>query len=359
MRFAIFSALLAIFIGTAAAVAAVNGTFSYSITPVGGTTNCAIGPSYTGAIPAAAIQAGFTTCAANYDFTQTGQWTDNAGTHQWSNLGSWFSCTRIASAPYILYYQDYSDHVPCDLTHQNITTDSGVQVFALTYTSADAAAGKRESGVQSQGSTPVVNMAGQYYIELVNRPSTNNTCSQFCDYAGLSTFTAVQGNPCFISTDMEWDTGSTGTGVGQAWWNPICGTSGSFNGGTCGGSTCATPVNGTINTSVNTWGNLTTGDGVSQSASCNYWSAGPVSGLPKTAFKSCFSNTAVPPFNSTAVFNTQPMYLSFWAGEQNNVVPMDLASSITHNIQRITVWQCPNYNNGPCITNPAITGPPS
>jgi hypothetical protein len=34
---------------------------------------------HAGSIPAAAAQAGFTHCAANYDFTQTQQWTDAVG----------------------------------------------------------------------------------------------------------------------------------------------------------------------------------------------------------------------------------------------------------------------------------------
>ena len=32
---------------------------------------CDIGPNYTGAVPAAALAAGFTHCAANYDFSNS------------------------------------------------------------------------------------------------------------------------------------------------------------------------------------------------------------------------------------------------------------------------------------------------
>ena len=92
---------------------------------------CDIGPAYTGQIPAAATQAGIIGCAANYDFTQTQSFTDNAGTHQWSNLSSWFTCNSNGGAPAIL---NFSGNVGCmDGVHQTITTDSGVQVLSLKY----------------------------------------------------------------------------------------------------------------------------------------------------------------------------------------------------------------------------------
>jgi hypothetical protein len=331
-----------------------SAPFSVQVVDPPNGTPCDIGPPYTGAIPAAAAQAGFTHCAANYDFTQTQQWTDSAGTHQWSNLSSWLNCTTNGGTPYLLF--NFGD-VPCDTNHQNITTDSGAQVFALSYSQADHGAGHWINRLQttSNNSGAVFKMAEEYYIEFVMRPSTNTPCSTNCQYTALSTYTAVAGNPCFFATDMEWDQGQTGTGVGQAWWNMTpCGTSGNFRNGTCGAyPNCSTPVNGPINTSVDTWGNLTTGDGVSQAASCNYWGAGAISGLPASAFKSCFSNTVVPPASSTAVFNTQPLYIYITAlGDTIDI------SSYTTYIQRFTVWQCPGYKTGPCITNPVITTAP-
>jgi hypothetical protein len=329
---------------------------------LGGGASCDIGPPYTGAIPAAAAQAGFTRCAANYDFTYAGSFTDSVGTHQWSNLSSWFSCSESNSAPYLIYYADGTEgsNVGCDTNHYNITTDSGVQVFATTYYQTDANAGHYSSALATQGSNTgaVVNLGDEYYIEAVMRPSNTSPYTTQITYSALSTFTKVQGNPCFFGTDMEWDSGKLGTGVGQSWWNPTCGTSGGW-GGTCGTGNCATPSSsdGTINASVNTWGNLTTGDGVSRAASCNYWSSGSVNGLPASAFKSCFSNTIVPPMNSTAVFHNAPMYMYFETGPHRNVITMAVPSVTTY-WQRITVWECPGYATGACINNPVITTHP-
>jgi hypothetical protein len=75
-----------------AAVWAVTGAPDYSITPSGGAIACDIGPALTGAIPAAATQAGSTHCGANYDFTQAGSFTSGGHTYQWSNLSSWLEC---------------------------------------------------------------------------------------------------------------------------------------------------------------------------------------------------------------------------------------------------------------------------
>jgi hypothetical protein len=319
---------------------------------------CDIGPSYTGSIPAAATQAGFTHCAANYDFTQTQSFTDARGTHQWSNLASWFSCNSGAGTPYLVYYGEFSN-VGCDTAHYNITTDGGVQVWAMTYYQTDNQAGHLVSRLTNQGNgaSATFNMAPEYYIEYVMRPTTNHVCTGFCPYSFLSTFTRVQGSPCFFGSDMEWDSGATGTGVGQSWWNFSC-PNGPVYGGSCAGGTCATPINGTINTSVNTWGDLTTGDGVNKAASCNYWAPGSVNGLPASAFKSCFSNTIVPPAANTSVFRAgQPMYIYFATGPDNIPNTMTV-SSVTTFIQRFTVWECPGYASGPCITNPVITTAP-
>lgn len=91
------------------------------VAPVAGSVACDIGPSYTGSIPAAAAQAGFTHCAANYDFTQTQAFTDQLGTHTWSDLSSWFVCSNVTAAPYLWKFIGTTG---CnDGTHQYITTD--------------------------------------------------------------------------------------------------------------------------------------------------------------------------------------------------------------------------------------------
>lgn len=325
-----------------------------------GSTACDIGPPYTGAIPAAATQAGFTHCAANYDFTKTGSFTDAMGTHTWATMSSWFSCTNTTAAPYLFRYLG---SIPCDSSHQVITTDGGVQVFAISYLTSDATGSSNNNvfltngtGANGHAGDP---FPGQYYMEeVLHMPIISGICSGFCINFDNSTYTDVSGNPCFVASDMEWDNGASATGVGQAWWNPTCGSSGGY-GGSCATGNCATPTNGAITTATTTWGNLTTGDGVSQYASCTYSAAGAIQGLDRTAWHSCFSNTAVPPFSSTAVYNTnQYFYIEEGPYNSSSSTWGTFNTNITTYMQRMTVWTCAGYNSGPCLTNPVVTTQP-
>jgi hypothetical protein len=76
------------------------------------------------------------------------------------------------------------------------------------------------------------------------------------------------------------------------------------------------------------------------------------------------TQTVVPPSN-TSIFDASPMGMYFGEG------PMDppggpgswgasnwIAESHTTYIQRITVWECPEYKTGACINNPVITTAP-
>jgi hypothetical protein len=323
------------------------------------TSNCDIGPSYSGQIPAPATQAGFTHCAFNYDFTQTASFTDAAGTHQWSNLSSWFVCDKNnTSNPYLFRY---SGDVGCqDGVHQLITNDGGVQVLAMSYLLTDAQSGKYSNLLLHQSSSssqPIDPIPEEYYIEVVLRPSaTHCGNSPGCIYFSHNTFTFVQGNPCFVATDQEWDNDATTTGVGFAPWNlPSCNGTSSYPNGVC----CASPVGGTINTSYDTWGIMVTADGVNQFSGCDYWKAGAVSGLTADSFLSCFQYNPINAGATTAVFNT-PLHWSMTEGPQSSGQggsSWTLGQHTTY-IQRATIWECSGYQTGPCITNPVVTGHP-
>jgi hypothetical protein len=332
-----------------------------------GATPCDIGPPYTGSIPAAAAQAGFTHCAANYDFTQTQSFTDSVGTHQWSNLSSWLSCSGSTSAPYLWRYLG---SVVCDTTHQNITTDSGVQVFTMTFSLADDQAGYHDNYLQnvaSFASDPANPMPEQFYSEMVTRQvSPNGNCNTYCQVFDYSTFTSVSGNPCFIGKDQEFDDNANATGVGLAPFNysPACGDS-FGNGG--GGPT--TNNDGPIHTTYGTFGNLVTADNVSGWGACDYWAAGAVSGLPKSAFGSCLTNfnglgslnngvfSISPPANNTAFHGRMYTYIN--VGQKGNVGTGHWTSTIyTVYIQRFTIWECAGWATGACITTPVITTAP-
>jgi hypothetical protein len=330
-----------------------NALFTDNVVSAGSdpTYPCDIGPPYTGSIPAQAQQAGFTHCAANYDFTQTQSFTDSLGTHQWSNLSSWFSCNN--TTPYLFALNGVT-LVPCDTSHQNITTDGGTQVLALTYTLADAQAGNYQNNLASGVSTNGTQFPNQFYVEHVIRPTTTSPCGS-CLFYYLQTWVAGNGsNPCFIETDNEFST--TGWDVGMALWNAPCGTS-SYYYDISSNPSSSTPIS---TSNYTTFGELLTADGLETVATCANLATGAVAGLPKTAFVGCGSwDLSSWPVNAPQAMSAR-MNLVLHEGPESAGQGGSgwTATSETTYFQRVTFWTCANYASGPCYTNPVITSGP-
>jgi hypothetical protein len=88
-------------------------SFQVSQATGGGGIACNIGPNYTGTIPAGAVAAGFTHCAANFDFGQA----------QFSNPANWLDCAG-ASTP-IFFFNNQSGSAPCGSAVSVVTDSSG------------------------------------------------------------------------------------------------------------------------------------------------------------------------------------------------------------------------------------------
>jgi hypothetical protein len=326
---------------------------------------CDIGPSYIGSMPAQATQAGFTHCAANYDFTQTQSFTDSVGTHQWSNLSSWFTCGR--TPPFLFTRADFSD-VPCDTAHVNVISDGGTQVLALSYYLTD----KNNNGYSNSLDTASVNgttvvgtsFPSEIYIEQVIRVNSNNTCSSSCLAYSLATFAPNfnLNNPCFVSGDFDEMSGFAGDtldNTGLHLWNPTCGVSGGVFGP-------SPPVESPQATSsYSTYGSLMTADNVSNFTLCSNSGSGAVGGLPASAFKSCTSPFTVVPPSTAPVFLARQM-VQLWEGPESAGQGGSVWTGTQHTtyIQRVTVWVCPNptggsdWTTGQCYNNPVITTHP-
>jgi hypothetical protein len=335
---------------------------------------CDIGPPYTGAVPAAAAQAGFTHCAANYDFTQTQQWTDQAGTHQWSNISSWLDCTGKSTNTSYLYWNNGT--VPCNTAHQNIISDGGTQVLSLTYSSADASSGNYlneiETGIFSGPPPGVVAPAGmafpnEFYAEQVIRITTTNTCSDSCimfDWSSSGYLNA--GLPCVLSSDLD----EVASGGGETysstvntafsgWGLNTCTHQGEYDFGPGVPSASPSPTT----SGYTTYGVLMTLDDVTTAALCNYSASGAVGGLPASAFRGC---TTWQPSSNPLAFNNRLLFYTesgpYSAGQGGNVWT---ASSFSTYIQRQTIWVCPNptpngstWQTGQCYNDPVITTHP-
>ncbi len=324
---------------------------------------CDVGPPYTGSIPAAATQAGFTHCAANYDFTQTASFTDSLGTWQWSNVlgaGGWLSCS--ATPPFLFRY---NAEAGCDAAHFSVGTDSGMQVFQESYYLTDKNAGKYYTEIESASyngtSISGTSFPTGKYIEWIQRATVANTCvSPFCIIWNMSTYAPdifSGNNPCFLETDNELNSNGLSPNQGMDYWNPTCGISGN------GFGPAAPVAAGAMATTYNTYGVLLTIDDASKGAMCNYFRVGVVGGLQGGDWLSCASeNLAAAPNNvytarSAVWWDEGPQNVSKGGGNWT-------ATSETTNIQRATVWVCPSpaggtwQTTGQCYNNPVITTAP-
>jgi len=328
------------------------------------TYTCDIGPPYTGSIPAAATQAGFTHCAANYDFTKTASFTDILGTHQWSNLSSWFTCNQNAATGSWLWVNqaNYAGlAVPCDTTHQNIITDGSTQVLALTFLLADNTAGKYDNFNTTSSfvgsSITGTSFPSAFYREITFRVSTTTPCtpnglnSNCIIFAPESTglfYNSV--TPCYLEGSLDEVSLSATTNTAIATYN--CGQSGT----PAARSQSPAPVVG----SYTTYGSLLTNNDTNEMAVCNYEASGVVYGLTASAYRSCASVTMT---NTQAYGGRQN--LGLWEGpESYGQGGNDWSGDHTTYIQRVTVWVCPSptggtwQTTGQCYNNPPITTHP-
>jgi hypothetical protein len=354
---------------------AVTGTLTYSVTAAG-TTACDIGPSYTGQIPAAATQAGFTHCAANYDFTQTQSFTDSLGTHQWSNLSSWFICNASSSGSWLLNYAPYVQGVSCDTTHQNIGTDGGTQVLQMSYYLTDAQSGIYNNIITSAPFStvpaPGTTFPEGFYMEEVIRPSSINVSSSaaiaFTHF--MSAVNALSGgSPCYVSEDFDEisSPNPTSNNTGFDLWNPVCGTSSNAFGPSQNPqdpppSASTYTTYGELVTQDNCGGNCSVNNG--NYAEVGYVRSGAISGLQASDFRGSMSFTVVPP-SSSQIFTNRNQF-GLWQGPESSSQggAAWTATSYTMNIQRVTIWVCPNptggtwQTTGQCYVNPVITTHP-
>lgn len=362
------------------AVYAVSATLTYSVTPrepgrkpihvkgrvqrpyskgqSGGTISCDIGPPYTGSIPVAAARTGLNHCAANYDFSYSGSWTDQLGTHRWSNLSSWRICSNTTAAPYLWKYTGGSQ--PCDSRHQNVIKDptTGIQVLALSNYLADnnpeQVAHFQNLGVHN-GVVQENFLPSQYYIELAIRFTTNRpAASGYSVLLDISTFSTVQGCPAFSSIDLEMTQNDPVgvVGVGPTVWNPVSPT--------CGGNgvgVIATPINADVLAELSVYGSLLEMDGSFGFVGCDFVHRGYVQSLRAEDFLSCTSPHPKPPSPDGTYFYTLMGNYLLTAPGRSSPHTVDF----TAYVYRITIWTCADYQSGSatttvgCFTNPMVT----
>lgn len=297
--------------------------------------NCDIGPGYVGLLPAAAVAAGFTHCAANYDFSSTANFTYNGNTYNFSNKDTWFGggggCTQ---QNWLLYNLGYISPVtPC--SDFSIVSDSGLNTLRIQYTQADINAGSEMSWMTtSTGGTVGTFFPVGEYIEWVWR---------------LDSGTWYPNNPIGKSIEpwviFSWSFNNTGNHVewdAQEW----------FNG--CGNTSCVGS-----STSTHDWANGGAGfttficnvaTGCADGA--NYHTYGMRATSDGTNYGQCaYTDNALNACNSAAFGNPGDATITNywgWGIGQQNASGGTLSAPMIGYVRRVTIFACPNWQTQQC-----------
>jgi hypothetical protein len=335
-----------------------SADLSVQVTPPGSdppnSITCAIGPNYTGSIPAGAQAAGFTTCAANYDFTQTGSFTDSLGTHTWSTLSSWFQCPDAGTFGAIIYNNQANPATqPCSDT--SIVTDNngdagatGKQALQILWTLSDYNAGTQITqlnSVSGQGkpTPPGTTFPTGMYVEVVDRITA-------ATYSGVQNGGAGW-TPYFSDVFWGGDYGSVNCRtefdfIERYYPNNV--TGGNVI-GSCGApNPSAEPgaTSGYSNTVYSNAGTRITVDTSGNMAVCRYLNNVQLSP------KGCATATLTGGGSSGTI--TQRNNLLLWSGPNRPAGSTTCGGSCTPNvtntelIQRITFWTCASWQTTAC-----------
>jgi len=288
--------------------------------------------------PPGAQAAGFTTLAANYDFTRASQSKIGRTPITLGATSNWLGGANC-STPSVNWLWSYwqangsrsNNTVPC--THANIITDLtiGKTVLDVSFTPADWSNGFGGTELDTlQSNTPgVVNkftltLPQEVYYEIVYKltPATVNSCPSGiggpnCIFEGLWTW-----NITGSSGPLEWD-------IGEAWANGFLAVQGIDHaggkgvGGLGGFHTFA---------SYNTLGLRVTSDGTNYVA-CSYWN----NGTPRCASATWSGDQA-----------TQRNSLKISLGPLATVSGSQPLNKEDVFIQRISIWACPGWATGQC-----------
>jgi hypothetical protein len=279
---------------------------------------CDIGPNYTGTIPAGAQAAGFTHCAANYDFTQP----------FFATMSNWLDCAG-ASSP-LWYNTGYnSTATPC--SDFSIVNDSGSNVLEIQWTPTDAS---NNSSASWMGTTPSNTSSGNgtfpqgVYVQDIWR-STAATQTALGVYGDILSFFTWSGANNGI---IEWDWFEAYTDGGAA----NCYHDWDNNGGGCGGNFWATGTNfsPSAEAAYHTYASRVTSDGSANFALCTYLDG---SQLGCNEFQPGSSNA----------FGDRNYYSTGVGNLNAGSVTVPSVPEVMY-IKQITVFSCSGWQTGQC-----------
>jgi hypothetical protein len=211
--------------------ACISQAISVTVNPPSSGIACDIGPSYSGTIPAAASNAGFTHCAANYDFTSMASFPYNSHVYNFDDQTTWLGGNGCSATNWLWFNKGYnSPATPCsDFT---IVSDGGLNALQINYTQADLNNHSIAAWMQTtDNSGTAFQFPNGEYIEYVwrlnanswypNNPFVNSPIGNH-DYWSLFTWSLQ--TPNHVEFDAaEWyqynPVNLGGTGWGSCWHN--------------------------------------------------------------------------------------------------------------------------------------------
>jgi hypothetical protein len=289
---------------------------------------CDMGPAYTGAVPAAAQAAGFTHCAANYDFANS----------FYATRSNWLDCAGAANPQFWNLPYVRNPAAPC--SDYNIIFDSafGTNVLQSTYTPADWSAGVFSTELDSTnspsptyGTNPGFFFASQFYVEVVQYVTANTQNNAYnVPNCGAPNIPGIFGvwtwaTPITVETDyMEFYPGA--------------------NKCINGGNTYDHSNSGSVFPG-NERGQVGQQGGYDPTVPHTYGILQTASGTIFTR-RNYLDGSALGTGSDSATFSTGAITTHSWTkitiGPENLTAPQP-AVNVDHRLQRITVWECPTY----------------
>jgi hypothetical protein len=328
------------------AFAGPSATFTAQIVGATAGTPCDIGPNYTGSIPAGAQAAGFTHCAANYDFTVSTNFTYNGHSYNLTNTSTWLD---TCGATYPLWYVTASDGVgnPATCNAWSITTDGGTQVLQMHWDPSFMTSPIYTTGMQTSGAVDFP--LGSYF-----QATYRSTTGSFGDPRGsgapfVSAWWSWQANNPVLEIDfLETYAYSAATGKGLC-GSMVCGAgAGAHDWGTNGSFPIATYEasggSGYDPTIYETIGTRVTNDGSTNVAGCGYLN---------NTFLSCgvSGNLSQP-----SQYQNRSYLIMYDGPQANDGYTPTVAQDIF--VKSIVVFSCANWRSGQCLNNPVLTTAP-
>jgi hypothetical protein len=344
----------------------------------GGGIACAVGPNFMGSIPAPAQTAGFTTCAANYDFSYTGSFSANGNSgYTWSNPATWLVCPGQSPSNPLFFGHGLTGtgNEPC--SDFVITTDSGGggnQALKLIFTTADYNNNYATTELDSEnpyspynGNTFPLGM----YVDVTARFDTTsytNTPGHASSFAyGLWDFywnSPTNGRACtdYVESDLNeiGNFGSSGSAQVFSEWNPSgCSYTRHYPGGSPTGKISNAP--GFSPTAYFTYGERYTQNTSGQFAMCSYANDVQISSGPcgTGTYTHGSSDTSIAARYNLIFWNPASAYA---AGSTLCNGSCDPGSTpVVSWYKSVVIWTCSSWQNtgaGSGCTGTVTTGTP-